>query len=133
MGTAWNGCFPVGLAGTTSPATIVCGVGIALLTLSHSYSMFLFSAAFWGLGSGIGGPAPAAYVADFSPPAIRGQVFGAFRSLSDCGVEPAKLKLLAEEAAKQWTAKFNPRPLEAADFVGLYESAFNRRSDGDLV
>jgi alcohol dehydrogenase len=55
------------------------------------------------------------------------------RSLSDCGVEPAKIKLLAEEAAKQWTAKFNPRPLEVADFVGLYEAAFNRRSDGDLV
>jgi alcohol dehydrogenase len=55
------------------------------------------------------------------------------RSLADCGVEPPKLKLLAEEAAKQWTAKFNPRPLEVADFVGLYEVAFNRRSDGDLV
>jgi len=41
--------------------------------------------------------------------------------------------LLAEEAAKQWTANFNPRRIEAADFVGLYEAAFNRRSDGDLV
>ncbi|MEN9575845.1 MAG: hypothetical protein RL514_3700 [Verrucomicrobiota bacterium] len=55
------------------------------------------------------------------------------RSLSDCGVEPPKIKLLAEEAAKQWTANFNPRRVEVADFVGLYESAFNRRSDGDLV
>ena len=55
------------------------------------------------------------------------------RSLSDCGVEPPKITVLAEEAAKQWTAKFNPRQLEVADFVGLYESAFNRRSDGDLV
>lgn len=55
------------------------------------------------------------------------------RSLADCGVEPAKIKSLAEEAAKQWTANFNPRRIEAADFVGLYEAAFNRRSDGDLV
>ncbi|MFM8471309.1 MAG: iron-containing alcohol dehydrogenase [Limisphaerales bacterium] len=55
------------------------------------------------------------------------------RSLADCGVEPAKIKLLAEEAAKQWTATFNPRRCEVADFVGLYEAAFNRRSDGDLV
>ncbi len=55
------------------------------------------------------------------------------RSLADCGVEPAKIQLLAEEAAKQWTANFNPRRIEAADFVGLYEAAFNRRSDGDLV
>lgn len=55
------------------------------------------------------------------------------RSLADCGVEPAKIKLLAEEAAKQWTANFNPRRIGPADFVGLYEAAFNRRSDGDLV
>lgn len=55
------------------------------------------------------------------------------RSLADCGVEPAKIKLLAEEAAKQWTANFNPRRIEVADFVGLYEAAFNRRSDGDMV
>lgn len=55
------------------------------------------------------------------------------RSLTECGVEPAKIKLLAEEAAKQWTASFNPRRIEVADFVGLYEAAFNRRSDGDLV
>jgi alcohol dehydrogenase len=55
------------------------------------------------------------------------------RSLSDCGVEPPKIKVLAEEAAKQWTANFNPRRVEVADFVGLYEAAFNRRSDGDLV
>ena len=55
------------------------------------------------------------------------------RSLADCGVEPPKIKLLAEEAAKQWTANFNPRRIEVADFAGLYEAAFNRRSDGDLV
>ena len=55
------------------------------------------------------------------------------RSLADCGVEPDKIKSLAEDASKQWTANFNPRRCEAADFVGLYEAAFNRRSDGDLV
>ncbi|MBI3876101.1 MAG: iron-containing alcohol dehydrogenase [Verrucomicrobia bacterium] len=55
------------------------------------------------------------------------------RSLCDCGVEPAKIKLLAEEAAKQWTVNFNPCRCEVADFAGLYEAAFNRRSDGDLV
>lgn len=55
------------------------------------------------------------------------------RSLADCGVAPDQIKVLAGEAAKQWTANFNPRPIEVADFVGLYETAFNRRSDGDLV
>ena len=68
-----------------APSAIVCGIGIAMFAFSSSYVMFFASAVFWGLGSGIGGPAPAAYVADLSPAALRGQMFGAFRSLSDCG------------------------------------------------
>ncbi|MBM3831198.1 MAG: iron-containing alcohol dehydrogenase [Verrucomicrobia bacterium] len=55
------------------------------------------------------------------------------RSLSDCGVEPAKIRLLATEAAKQWTANFNPRRIAEDDFVSLYEAAFKRRGDGDLL
>jgi alcohol dehydrogenase len=34
------------------------------------------------------------------------------------------IPLLAEEAARQWTATFNPRPVSSRDFVGLYEAAF---------
>jgi alcohol dehydrogenase class IV len=49
------------------------------------------------------------------------------RSLADCGVERAKIPLLASEAASQWTAAFNPRPLTAEDFVALYEAAFEPR------
>ncbi|MBI3192172.1 MAG: iron-containing alcohol dehydrogenase, partial [Pedosphaera parvula] len=60
-------------------------------------------------------------------------VAGIPRSLADRGVEPAKIKTLAEEAAKQWTANVNPRLLTVGDFVALYEAAFERRSDGDLV
>ena len=30
---------------------------------------------------------------------------------------------LAEEAARQWTAGFNPRPVTKEDFVKLYEAA----------
>jgi len=55
------------------------------------------------------------------------------RSLGDCGVEVSKIKLLAEEAVRQWTAQFNPRPVTVEDLVSLYEAAFERRSDGDLV
>ena len=58
---------------------------------------------------------------------------GVPRSLADCGVESSKIKQLAEEASRQWTATFNPRPIAVADFITLYEAAFDRRSDGDLV
>ncbi|MBI2947804.1 MAG: iron-containing alcohol dehydrogenase [Verrucomicrobia bacterium] len=52
------------------------------------------------------------------------------RSLADCGVERSMIKTLAKEAAKQWTATFNPRPLTVDDFAALYEAAFERRGDG---
>ena len=53
------------------------------------------------------------------------------RSLADLGVKRSKVKVLAEEAAQQWTAGFNPRPLTTKDFTALYEAAFEVRGDGD--
>lgn len=53
------------------------------------------------------------------------------RSLAECGVKRSKIKVLAAEAAKQWTAGFNPRAVGEADFVALYEAAFEPRGDGD--
>ena len=53
------------------------------------------------------------------------------RSLTDCDVQRSMIPLMAEEAAKQWTAGFNPRPIQAKDFVALYEAAFESRGNGD--
>jgi alcohol dehydrogenase len=49
------------------------------------------------------------------------------RSLADCGVTPSAIPQLAAEAAKQWTAGFNPRPASEADFLKMYEAAFEPR------
>jgi alcohol dehydrogenase len=49
------------------------------------------------------------------------------RSLADCGLKPSAIPQLAAEAAKQWTASFNPRPAAEKDFVELFEAAFNPR------
>src|SRR5437660_5568911 len=40
-------------------------------------------------------------------------------SLADLGVKHSKIKVMAEEAAKQWTASFNPRPIGVQEFVRL--------------
>lgn len=53
------------------------------------------------------------------------------RSLADCGVTRSKIKILAAEAAQQWTANFNPRSVAESDFVALYEAAFEPRGKGD--
>lgn len=49
------------------------------------------------------------------------------RNLAACGVERKSIPMLAEEAAKQWTASFNPRPITAGDFAQLYETVFDAK------
>ena len=44
-------------------------------------------------------------------------------SLSECGIGEADLAELAEEAAQQWTARFNPRPVQKKEFEQLYCAA----------
>jgi alcohol dehydrogenase len=56
---------------------------------------------------------------------------GMARSLADLGVKPAEAAELAREAARQWTANFNPRAVSEADFAGLYQAAFTPRGEGD--
>jgi alcohol dehydrogenase len=51
------------------------------------------------------------------------QAAGLKTRLSELGVDPAKIPTLAQGAAKQWTANFNPRDITEPDFVKLYEAA----------
>ena len=44
-------------------------------------------------------------------------------SLTEAGVSDGILPLLAEEASRQWTARFNPRPVTETDMLRLYEAA----------
>jgi alcohol dehydrogenase len=48
-------------------------------------------------------------------------------SLAECGVERGAIRSLAIEAAKQWTAAFNPRTVTEEDFARLYENVFDSR------
>ena len=45
-------------------------------------------------------------------------------SLCELGFEETDLAGLAEDASEQWTAGFNPRPIETVDFLKLYSSLF---------
>ena len=44
--------------------------------------------------------------------------------LRDCDVSESILHLLAEEARQQWTANFNPRPVEEEDLLSVYQAAW---------
>jgi alcohol dehydrogenase len=43
--------------------------------------------------------------------------------LSACGVSRGIFPVLAEEAAQQWTARFNPRSVGEGDILGLFDAA----------
>ncbi|MEC5127613.1 iron-containing alcohol dehydrogenase [Verrucomicrobiales bacterium BCK34] len=46
------------------------------------------------------------------------------KPLSGLGVSEDSIGVLSEEAARQWTAQFNPVPVDASDLEGVYRSAF---------
>ena len=46
------------------------------------------------------------------------------RRLSDHDIPETSLPMLAAEAAKQWTATFNPRPVSQADLLALYRADY---------
>lgn len=54
-------------------------------------------------------------------------------SLEAAGADPALIPAMAEEAARQWTANFNPRPVGREDFVTMYRAAQSPRGEGDLA
>jgi alcohol dehydrogenase len=46
------------------------------------------------------------------------------RRLADCGVPEGILPEFAVEAAKQWTAAFNPRPVGSGELLEIYRMAY---------
>jgi MFS family permease len=68
------------------PSCLVCGLGLISFTLGHSYAHFLLSCALLGVGTGIGGPAPAAYVSDLALPGGRALAMGVYRTVGDLGI-----------------------------------------------
>jgi alcohol dehydrogenase len=50
------------------------------------------------------------------------------RSLGDAGVDAGRIDTLAAEAARQWTATFNPRKADADAFIAMYRAAFTSRT-----
>jgi alcohol dehydrogenase len=46
------------------------------------------------------------------------------QTLAECDVDPELFATLAKEAAEQWTARFNPRPVDASCLEELYRCAY---------
>ena len=47
------------------------------------------------------------------------------KRLAQCGVDSEILQELARSAATQWTASFNPRPVDEAALLEIYRAAYS--------
>jgi MFS family permease len=68
------------------PGGLLTGAALALLPLSPNTAVFLGLCALFGLGIGIAGPAPAAFIADIAPPQRLASTMGSYRMIADLGL-----------------------------------------------
>lgn len=91
------------------PSALVTGLALVLFAVSGEVWMFVMAAVIHGLGTGIVGPAPAAYAADIAPPGMRGVSMGLYRTFGDLGfmIGPILLGFLADVTSFGWALGFD--------------------------
>ncbi|MBI2832086.1 MAG: MFS transporter [Chloroflexi bacterium] len=72
---------------------VLSSVTLAMLSQAYSYSFLLLTCVMWGIGAGISGPIPAAYVADIMAKENRATGMGLYRAISDVGFVSGPLLL----------------------------------------
>lgn len=80
------------------PGIFLAGIGLFLFTIAGSVPMMFLAAIIMGVGTGVAGPAPAAYIADLAPPGQTSLAMGLYRTFGDLGfiIGPIALGFIAE-------------------------------------
>ena len=92
------------------PSALLAAGALGLFAVTDSIVVFLIAAVLLALGTGISGPAPAAYAADVIPAQARGMGMGLFRTYSDIGfvVGPLLLGWIVDATGGfGWALAFN--------------------------
>ena len=92
------------------PSAIVSAGALGLFAVTSSLGFFLLAAVLLGIGTGLAGPAPAAYAADVVPAEARGVGMGLYRTYSDVGfvAGPLLLGWIADASGRfSWALGFN--------------------------
>jgi MFS family permease len=76
---------------TIVPPGYLGAVGIVIAALAPSPTWFAVGLLISSIGTGVSGPAPAAFVADIAPPDLRGSAMGLYRTWGDLGLVLAPL------------------------------------------
>ena len=85
------------------PAGYVAALGVVIAALAPSPLWFAVGLLVSSIGTGVSGPAPAAFVADLAPPELRGSAMGLYRTWGDLGLVLAPLLagLLADATSRE--------------------------------
>ncbi|HEY8486107.1 MAG TPA: MFS transporter [Limnochordales bacterium] len=91
------------------PGLAVSALGLALFALAPSYRHYVLAAAILGLGTGVAGPAPAAYVSDILPAEAFGASMGVYRTIMDVGMVagPVIAGAVADLVGLSWALAVN--------------------------
>jgi MFS transporter, DHA1 family, multidrug resistance protein len=119
---------------TIVPSTVVSAFGVFLFAIAPNVTTFVAAAVVIGIGTGIAGPAPAAYVADLARGRSYGATMGLFRTVSDVGfvIGPVLLGWLADQRGYGFSLYVNAALLLAAGLVFAFVAKEERirRSPG---
>ncbi|MCH7488498.1 MAG: MFS transporter [Chloroflexi bacterium] len=117
------------------PSALLAAGALGLFAVTDSLAVFLIAAVLLALGTGISGPAPAAYAADVIPAQARGMGMGLFRTYSDIGfvVGPLLLGWIVDATGGfGWALAFNAALMAAGALAfGLFaKETVAPRQDG---
>lgn len=76
----------VGRKAVIVPSGIITALAMGLYMVTGSVQGFFWNALLLGIGTGLGGPAPAAYATDIAPRTALGPAMGLYRTISDFGL-----------------------------------------------
>lgn len=76
----------IGRKAVIVPSGLLTALSIVLFVVTGSVEGFFLNALLLGIGTGLGGPAPAAYATDIAPRTALGPAMGLYRTISDFGL-----------------------------------------------
>jgi MFS family permease len=87
------------------PSALISAAGFMLFGFAGGTVAFFAAAVVLGIGSGMLGPSPPAYIAAVAPDHMRGAVMGMFRTVGDSGfvIAPPLVGYLADHAGYEWS------------------------------
>lgn len=91
------------------PGIVLVAAGLVAFAWASSVPMMFAAAVLQGIGTGVTGPIPAAYIADLAPPGRASMAMGLYRTFGDVGfvVGPVLLGWIAEIGSKDLALSTN--------------------------